>query len=444
MFESLPHHFRRHGIPTDVRALLLLQKAMEKGLIKTLGDIYNVLKAIIVKEQTLIGPYTKAFYEFFLEIDIQDGERLNDAIVRSNTFKKWKQTHIDENRDVDENDLDALVNKFLDDVHLTTYDIKEVIDGKELWDKDNPYQKDTPSENNGEAEERNIDKMADYSDIPLERLLERMKTIQENQKSEHSGGSHWIGTGGISPYGHGGAAKGGVRVGGTGGGKMARAVLNDKNFYPVDVNSLINDNNIDAALASLKGIIEESAHDEIDIKNTIKLGIKRGGLFIPEIKKVSQEKLQVILLIDNGGYSMLSYVKVVRELFLKMKTRFAHDLETYYFHNTIYGEVYTDVNRTKPVKIKTILNKDPNYTIFIIGDATMGAYEINQQSINSYQSLKKKFKKIAWINPEPLRYWAHTMSLQLIKKIIEMYPMTPKGIEDAVKEMNRKGIKVSN
>jgi uncharacterized protein with von Willebrand factor type A (vWA) domain len=442
MFESLPNYFRNHGIPTDIRALLLLQKAMEKGLIKTLGDIYNVLKAIIVKEQTLIGPYTKAFYDYFLEIDIQEGERLNDAIVRSNTFKKWKQTHVDENRDVDENDLDALVNKFLDEVHLTTYDIKEVLDGKELWDKDNPYQQDTSSETESAAQERNLDKMADYSDISLERLLERMKTIQENQKTEHSGGNHWIGTGGISPYGHGGAAKGGVRVGGTGGGKMARAVLNDKNYYPVDVNKLVNDNNIDAALASLKGIIEESAHDEIDIKNTIKLGIKRGGLFIPEIKKVNQEKLQVILLIDNGGYSMLSYVKVVRELFKKMKTRFAHDLETYYFHNTIYGEVYSDEHRTKPVKIKNILSKNPNYSIFIIGDATMGAYEISQQSINSYQSLKRKFKKIAWINPEPIRYWAHTMSLQLIKKIIDMYPMTPKGIEDAVKEMNRKGFKV--
>jgi uncharacterized protein len=442
MFESLPHHFRSHGIPTDVRALLLLQKSMERGLIKTLGDIYNVLKAIIVKEQSLIGPYTKAFYAYFLEIDIQDGERLNDAIVRSNTFKKWKQSHLEENRDIDENDLDALVNTFLDEIHLTTYDIKEVIDGKELWDKDNPYQKDESSENGGEAEERNLDKMADYSDISLERLLERMKTIQENQKTKHSGGNHWIGTGGISPYGHGGAARGGIRSGGTGGGKMARAVLGDKNYYPVDVNKMVNDNNIDAALASLKGIIEESAHDEIDIKNTIKLGIKRGGLFIPEIKKVNQEKLQVILLIDNGGYSMLSYVKVVRELFKKMKTRFAHDLETYYFHNTIYGEVYSDVNRTKPVKIRTLLNKDPNYRIFIIGDATMGAYEINQQSVNSYEALKKKFKKIAWINPEPLKYWPHTMSLQLIKKLIDMYPMTPKGIEDAVKEMNKKGMAV--
>jgi uncharacterized protein with von Willebrand factor type A (vWA) domain len=73
MFESLPAHFRTFGIPTDVRALLLLQRSIEKGLVRTLGDIYNVLKAIIVKDQTLIGPFIKAFYDFFLEIAIQDG-----------------------------------------------------------------------------------------------------------------------------------------------------------------------------------------------------------------------------------------------------------------------------------------------------------------------------------------------------------------------------------
>lgn len=435
MFESLPAHFRTYGLPADVRTLLLLQKSITKGLIRTLGDVYNVLKAIVVKEKTLLGPYTKAFYDYFLEIDIKEGERLNDAIIRSKTFKKWKDNFDGDSPVLDE---DALVNKFLDEIHLTTYDIKEVINGREIWDKDNPYQQDNSSENNGEATERNLDKMADYSDLSLEQILERMETIKQNQKTSHSGGNHWIGTGGISPYGHGGAAKGGVRAGGTGGGKMARAVLNDKNYYPVDVNKLVNDNNIDAALASLKGVIEESAHDEIDIQNTIKLGIKRGGLFIPEIKKVNQEKLQVILLIDNGGYSMLSYVKVVRELFNKMKTRFAHDLETYYFHNTIYGEVYSDSNRTQPVKIKTLLNKDDNYSVFIIGDATMGTYEITQQSINTYESLKKKFKKLVWINPEPIKYWPHTMSLQFLKQLINMYPMTPKGIEDAVREMNIK------
>jgi len=280
--------------------------------------------------------------------------------------------------------------------------------------------------------------VADYSDLSLQELLDRMQEVMDQQKTEHSGGSHWVGTGGISPYGHGGAAKDGLRVGGTGGGKMARKVLNDRKFFPVDMDAIINDNNVDAALASLKGIIEETAVEKLDVPATIKNGLKRGGLFLPEIKNVENDKLQVLLIVDNGGYSMDPYIRVVQTLFKKMKTRFAHDLETYYFHNTVYDRVYSDARRNKSVFIDKILKKDPNYRVFFVGDAAMAAYELNGTSMDSYNLMKKHFKKIAWLNPEPQRYWAHTFTTMVIKEIIPMFPLSPKGIERAVAQMNRK------
>ena len=82
MLESLPHSFRSHGLSADVRTLLILQKAMSRGLVKTLGDIYNVLKGVVVKDPTDLGPFTRAYYDYFLNIDIRDGERLDDAILR--------------------------------------------------------------------------------------------------------------------------------------------------------------------------------------------------------------------------------------------------------------------------------------------------------------------------------------------------------------------------
>ena len=129
---------------------------------------------------------------------------------------------------------------------------------------------------------------------------------------------------------------------------MARRVLGDRNFFPVDMDKIINDDNVDAALASLKGIIEDSAHDRLDVKGTIKEGLRRGGLFLPEMQSIEEEKLQILLFIDNGGYSMSPYVILIRELFKKMKTRFAHDLETYYFHNTIYDRVFSCLLYTSP------------------------------------------------------------------------------------------------
>ena len=437
MFEGLPLKFREYDLPADVRLLLLLRKAIEKGLVKTLGDMYNVLKGIVVKDPKMMAPFTRAYYDYFLNIDIQNGDKLSDAIRRSETFKKWRDDNLD--RFGDDIEIEDLVNHFLDDVHLTTYDIKEIISGREIWDKDNPLEKDVEGDdaNLGPAS-KHLDKMADYSDLTLEELLERMQKVLDQQKSKHSGGSHWVGTGGTSPYGHGGAAKDGIRVGGTGGGKMARKVMNDRKYFPVDMDSIINDNNVDAALASLKGIVEETAHDALDIPDTIQKGLKRGGLFIPELKSVTDEKLQVLLFIDNGGYSMDPYIRIVRALFKKMKTRFAHDLETYYFHNTIYDYIYTDSRRSKYISVAKILQKDPNYRIFIIGDASMAAYELNRTSRDTYKALSEKFKKTVWLNPEPERYWHHTFSIQVIKELVDMYPLTPRGIENAVREMNRK------
>lgn len=437
MFSTLPQKFREYDLPADVRTLLLLQKAMDRGLIKTLGDMFGVLKGIVVKDPEMMGPFTRAYYDYFLNIDIQNGDKLSDAVARSETFRQWRDDNLD--RFGDDLDTDDLVNKFLDDVHLTTYDIKEIIDGRKIWDDDDGNKEDQDGEESSDdIEKRHLDKMADYSDLTLEELLERMKEVMDQQKSRHSGGSHWIGTGGTSPYGHGGAAKDGIRVGGTGGGKMARKVLNDRKFFPVDLDSILNDNNVDAALAALKGIVEETAHDRLDIPETINQGLKRGGLFLPEMKSITDEKLQVLLLIDNGGYSMDAHIRPVRALFKKMKTRFAHDLETYYFHNTIYDYIYEDAHRSKHIPIERLLKKNPDYRVFIIGDASMAAYELNRTSRETYHAITEHFKKVVWLNPEPKRYWHHTFSIQVIKEMVDMYELTPRGIEEAVRGMNVK------
>ena len=436
MFTTLPEAFKKFDLAVDVRALLLLQRAMDKGLVRTIGDLFNVFRTFIIKDPEHVGPYTKAFYAYFLDINIRPNDRLNDAILRSQTFEQWKETNF--GRIEDNITPDEWVNRFLDQVHLTHYDIKEVLDGRELWDKDKGDLEDNPEGNKDEALNRPLDRMADYSDLTLEELMQRMGEVKEQQQSEHSGGSHWIGTGGISPYGHGGAAKDGIRVGGSGGGKMARKVLGDSNFFPVDLEAILNDNNIDAALASLKGIVEETAHEILDVKETIEKGLERGGLFIPEIKNETFDKLQVLLIIDNGGYSMHPYIKSVQTLFRKMKTRFAHDLETYYFHNTVYRQVFTDSQRRKSLPIERLLSKDPNYHVFFIGDAAMAPYELDRASLNTYSEIKEHFKKVAWLNPEPVRYWNGTLSTQIIKELLPMYPLTPKGIEQAVLEMNRK------
>ena len=121
MLGSLPSAFRKHSLHADVRTLLILRNAMQKGLVRTLGDLHNVLKGIIIKSPEDEGPFTKAYYEYFLHIPIAPGQTLEDAILRSETFQKWKTSYLEEaDRDVELSEED-LVNTFLDQVHLTTY-----------------------------------------------------------------------------------------------------------------------------------------------------------------------------------------------------------------------------------------------------------------------------------------------------------------------------------
>lgn len=438
MFPSLPSSFRAYGLPADVRTLLLLRKAMDKSLVKTLGDLFLVLKAIVVKDPKMIGPFTRAYYDYFLSIEIKPGETLDEAVNRSIPFQEWKEKLLQEHPDYDDKDIKELISKYLDEVHLTSFDIKQIIDGKKILEEDDPEMED---QGGGAGDESStLENAADYSGVDLEELLRRMEKVKDKQSDRHGGGSHWIGKGGISPYGSGGAAKGGIRVGGAGGGKMARKVIGDKRYYPVDLNAQLRDDNIDATLASLKGTIEESAEIQLDVPKTIKDGLKRGGLFLPEMKDVISEKMQIILLIDNGGYSMDPHIRPITKLFKKMKTRFAHDLETYYFHNSIYGRVYSDAHRSKPISIDTFLQKDKNYRVFIVGDAAMAPYELSQGSVENWMQIKERFKKTAWLNPDPERSWRATQTTVYLGKLFDMYPLTPGGIELAVREMNKKRI----
>lgn len=440
MFESFPEVCRSYGVHADVRSLLLLQRALDKQLIGTVGDIYSFFKGSVVKDPTDIGPYTQAFYDYFIGVDIKPGERLSDAIARSDTFKDWVDDFFQGDDQRRSMDLDDLIDQFLDEVHTTTFDIKKVIDGEKILNEDDPDRLDDDGGSRGDDAnaERLLDKAADYRFVDLEELRRRMERVMEQQTRDHQGGSHWIGQGGVSPYGHGGAAMGGIRVGGSGGGRMAREVIGDPQYYPVDIDAHISDDNIDATLASLKGVIEETNERYLDIPITVKEGVAQGGLFLPVELDKTEDRLQVILLIDNGGYSMDYYIKAVQALFKKMKTRYQHDLETYYFHNTIFKYVYEDERRTRKVPIERILSKDPNYRVFVIGDAAMAPYELHEGSVIAWGRISEKFKKAAWLNPVSEKHWHITWTTTILRKIFKMYTMTPRGIEQAILAMNKK------
>jgi hypothetical protein len=173
----------------------------------------------------------------------------------------------------------------------------------------------------------------------METLAERLR----EQRGRHEGGSKWIGTGGTSPFGHGGFNPEGIRMGGQGGGRRAVKVWEKREFRNLDDTIELGTRNIKIALRKLRRFARDGAAEEFDLDGTIDSTARNAGLldlrFVPE----RHNAVKVLLLLDVGG-SMDSHVRVCEELFSAARSEFKH-LEYYYFHNFLYESVWRDGRR---------------------------------------------------------------------------------------------------
>ncbi|MFN5809660.1 MAG: hypothetical protein ACK44R_00580, partial [Burkholderiales bacterium] len=88
--------------------------------------------------------------------------------------------------------------------------------------------------------------------------------------------------------------------------------------------------------------------------------------------------------------------------------------------------------------------------LVFVGDATMSPYEIlqpggsveynNEEAGAEWlQRLTHAYPKFAWINPEPPGVWQYRQSISIIQQLVSnrMYPLTLKGLEDAMRMLSK-------
>ena len=285
----------------------------------------------------------------------------------------------------------------------------------------------------------------------LEELIETFKKRLEEQKERHEGGSKWIGTGGTSPFGHGGYNPEGIRVGGEGGQGSAVKVWDRRDFKDLDDSITLGTRNIKMALRRLRKFARSGAEDELDLDDTIRSTARNAGLL--DIKMVPERRnaVKVLLLFDVGG-SMDPYVKTCEELFSAARIEFKH-MEYFYFHNFIYDGLWqnSEMRYDEVTATHDILRKYGNdYKIIIVGDAAMATYEIThsggsidfmnrEPGANWLKRFDEAYDKMVWLNPTPKEYWQHTHSTKIIQDLMEdrMYPLTLKGMEQAMGYLSR-------
>ncbi|MBK9328963.1 MAG: VWA domain-containing protein [Sphingobacteriales bacterium] len=290
----------------------------------------------------------------------------------------------------------------------------------------------------------------------LDKLMERLKELMEEQKEKHQGGSKWIGTGGTSPFGNNGFNPEGVRIGGGGGGRTAVKIWEKREFQNYSSDVELNTRNIKLALKRLRILTREGIEDELDLHTTIEKTCKNAGYLDIEMQPSKKNRVKVLLFFDVGG-SMDPYVELCEQLFSAAKSELKH-LEFFYFHNCVYESIWKDNNMRYNDRIPTfdILHKfNQDYRVIFVGDATMSPYELTALggSVEHYndetgvawlQRFVDKFPNIVWLNPSNEYYWDGLPTVQIIKELFKdrMYAMTLDGLAKAMKTL--KGKKVAH
>jgi hypothetical protein len=176
--------------------------------------------------------------------------------------------------------------------------------------------------------------------------------------------------------------------------------------------------------------------------------MKNGGEIELVFRRSVVDRLKVILAIDNGGWSMEPHIELVQTLFSYAKSQFK-DLRTYYFHNTIYDQLWEDPARyRRPVALSRLARLDPETRLVIVGDASMAPYELmsadgsiyafersGKPSIEQLRFLTTAFPRHIWLNPLPEQQWVYTRSLQMIRQVFPMFELSLDGLEKGVRSL---------
>jgi uncharacterized protein with von Willebrand factor type A (vWA) domain len=282
-------------------------------------------------------------------------------------------------------------------------------------------------------------------------IMETLKQRLAEQQGRHQGGSKWIGTGGTSPFGHGGYNPEGVRIGGEGRHGRAIKVWDKREFRNLDSAKELGTRNIKVALRRLRRFAREGAAEELDLDGTID-GTARKGWLDVRMRPERHNAVKLLLFLDVGG-SMDPHIRVCEELFSAATSEFKN-LEFFYFHNCPYEGLWKDNRRRFTERTPTwdVLHKyGHDYKLVLVGDATMSPYEITHPggSVEHHneeagavwlQRLTTTYPAAVWLNPTPEQYWRYNHSTQIIRELMQdrMYSLTLDGLDDAMRTLSRK------
>ena len=291
------------------------------------------------------------------------------------------------------------------------------------------------------------DERAQLQAMDLDTLREKLRERLAEQKERHDGGSHWVGTGGTSPFGQGGTNPAGIKVGdGGGGARSAVAQASERRFQNLRSDRVLDTRSIASALRKLRKLARDQGPDELDIDESIDRSAREAEIELV-MRPPRRNRVKLLLLLDVGG-SMDPFSALCERLFsaAHQASHFAA-LKTYFFHNCVYDKLYTDISRGVGVQTVEVLGAiDQTWTVVFVGDAWMSPHELTfdgnsfsfsqakTPGIEQLRRFSRKARASAWLNPEPARIW-NAPSVREIRRVFPMFELTLDGLDKAVEHL---------
>jgi uncharacterized protein with von Willebrand factor type A (vWA) domain len=131
--------------------------------------------------------------------------------------------------------------------------------------------------------------------------MERLKSLLDEQKKRHEGGSKWIGTGGTSPFGNGGYHPEGIRIGDdTADNRTAVTVWESRAYRNYNDQLELGTRNIKVALRRLRRFARDDAAEELDLPDTIRSTAANAGWLDIKMVPEHHNNVKVLMLLNVG------------------------------------------------------------------------------------------------------------------------------------------------
>jgi uncharacterized protein with von Willebrand factor type A (vWA) domain len=386
MFLDFFYELRDEGVPVGMQEWMTFLEALEKGLHgSNLHRFYHLARACLVKSETYFDGFDRAFLKVFEGVE---GEL-----------------------DIEDELLEWLAD---------------------------------PKNFQGLSEEQRAMLERLSSDELFQRFLE---TLAE-QTERHDGGGRWVGTGGHSPYGHGGEHPTGIRVGGRSRNRSAMKVAEERRFKDYRTDETLDLRQTRVALRRLRELTRTGPASELDLEETVDETCRNAGEIELVFRPERRNDVKLLLLMDVGGTMDPFYEPVSRLLSALHAERGLRAFEAWYFHNCPYDLLGRDARLLRRDALATgdlMRRLDPTWKVMIVGDAAMHPAELLEpygnidprrmaetRGIDWLHRIADHFHRVVWLNPELPDIWDEYETVRVIRRIFPLYHLSTDGLVEAV------------